>query len=98
MLKATSNGDPAEARTRDPSVRSPRLYHCASPPSLFDIARQILYDLIIQAGDRSAPHKQLNGCITTWGIPSFIAFASKQSTLSYLTFPQFFRDAKAVCL
>ena len=28
--KPQKNGDPAEARARDPSARSPRLYHCTS--------------------------------------------------------------------
>ena len=34
LLKATANDDLAEAQTRDPSVQSPRLYHCTSLPSL----------------------------------------------------------------
>ena len=29
LLKDTTNGDPYEARTRDPSALSRRLYHCA---------------------------------------------------------------------
>ena len=31
MLKATTNGNPAEGRTWNLSAQSPRLYHCASP-------------------------------------------------------------------
>ena len=30
LLKATTNGDPAEARTGDLSAQSPGLYHCSS--------------------------------------------------------------------
>ena len=30
LLKSTTNGDPAEARTGDLSAQSSRLYHCAS--------------------------------------------------------------------